>query len=74
MKLSVSLPDDDVAFLDEFAEQAGIETRSAVVQRAIAMLRAADLAGDYEAAFREWDTSEDAALWEQATGDGMADR
>ena len=25
MKLSVSLPDDDVAFLDDFAEQAGIE-------------------------------------------------
>ena len=74
MKLSVSLPDDDVAFLDEFAEQAGIESRSAVVQRAIAMLRAAELASDYEAAFREWDASDDAALWERATGDGTAER
>ena len=74
MKLSVSLPDDDVAFLDEFAEQAGIESRSAVVQRAIAMLRAAELAGDYQAAFLEWNASDDAVLWERATGDGMADR
>jgi Arc/MetJ-type ribon-helix-helix transcriptional regulator len=74
MKLSVSLPDDDVAFLDEFAEQTGIESRSAVVQRAIAMLRAADLARDYEAAFLEWHASDDSGLWDRATGDGMLDR
>ena len=43
MKLSVSLPVDDVAFLDEFAQAAGMDSRSAVLQRAIAMLRAAGL-------------------------------
>ena len=33
MKLSVSLPDKDVAFLDEYAQQQGIESRSAALQR-----------------------------------------
>ena len=33
MKLSVSLPDKDVAFPDEYAQQQGIESRSAALQR-----------------------------------------
>ena len=74
MKLSVSLPDEDVAFLDDFAGHAGIESRSAVVQRAIAMLRAAELADDYAAAFREWDASNEATIWDLGTGDGLTGR
>lgn len=74
MKLSVSLPDEDVAFLDEFAGLAGIDSRSAVVQRAIAMLRAAELADDYAAAFREWDASKEASTWDLGTGDGLTGR
>ena len=74
MKLSVSLPEEDVAFLDEFAGHAGIDSRSAVVQRAIAMLRAAELADDYAAAFREWEDSNDVGIWESGTGDGPTGR
>jgi hypothetical protein len=35
MKVSVSLPDDDVEFLDAYAQPQGIESRSAVVHKAI---------------------------------------
>ena len=71
MKLSISLPDEDVAFIDRFREDADDDSRSAVVQRAIAMLRAAELANQYEIAFRSWDGSEDAQLWDVAVGDGI---
>ena len=40
MKVSVSLPDDDVEFLDAYARSQGIESRSAVVHKAVRLLRA----------------------------------
>lgn len=71
MKLSISLPDEDVAFLDVFADRAGMPSRSAVVQQAIAMLKAADLADDYERAFEEWHETGEGAVWDTASGDGV---
>ena len=71
MKLSVSIPDDDVVFLDEFAARAGMVSRSAVVQQAIAMLKAAELTRDYAKAFDEWADSGDADVWDASTGDGL---
>ena len=71
MKLSVSIPDDDVAFLDQFAERAGMESRSAVLHRAIALLKSADLAGEYDIAFTDWNESVDEQLWESTVGDGL---
>ena len=71
MKLSVSIPDEDVTFLDEFAERAGMNSRSAVLHRAIALLRSADLIGEYDQAFTEWNESVDAALWNSTSGDGL---
>lgn len=71
MKLSVSLPDEDVQFLDAYAAEQGIGSRSAAVHRAIRLLRAAGLGAAYEAAWSEWDTSADAELWESTSGDGM---
>jgi metal-responsive CopG/Arc/MetJ family transcriptional regulator len=35
VKLSVSIPDDDVEFIDQYADKHGLESRSAVVQRAL---------------------------------------
>lgn len=58
MKLSVSLPDEDVAFLDAYAGAQGIASRSAVVQRAVRLLRASELGAAYEGAWSEW-SSED---------------
>ncbi len=71
MKLSVSIPDDDVAFLDQFAERAGMESRSAVLHRAIALLKSADLADEYDIAFTDWNESVDEQLWESTVGDGL---
>ena len=49
MKLSVSLPAEDVEFLDQYARTKGYESRSAVVHRAVRLLRSADLGADYSA-------------------------
>ena len=48
MKVSLSIPSVDVEFLDSYAREHRIESRSAAVQRAIALLRAAELGDDYE--------------------------
>ncbi|HEX5013923.1 MAG TPA: ribbon-helix-helix domain-containing protein [Candidatus Limnocylindrales bacterium] len=73
MKLSVSLPGDDVEFLDEYARERGLESRSAAVHRAVRLLRTADLAGAYEAAWDEWASSDDVRDWETATADGFSE-
>lgn len=72
MKLSVSLPDEDVAILDEYATSAGLPSRSAALRHAVRLLRLPDLERDYEAAWSEWEASGDHAAWEAAVGDGIA--
>ncbi|MFE0189154.1 ribbon-helix-helix domain-containing protein [Streptomyces sp. NPDC058989] len=73
MKISVSLPEEDLAFVDEYATRTEAESRSAVIHAAIEMLRAAELEAQYTEAFEEWDASEGAALWDRTSGDGIAD-
>ncbi len=72
MKVSVSLPGEDVEFLDEYAGSHGYASRSAVVRAAIRMLRSAKLGSAYEQAWAEWFDSDDADLWESTTADGLA--
>jgi Arc/MetJ-type ribon-helix-helix transcriptional regulator len=71
VKVSVSLPDEDVAFLDSYATAQGIPSRSAVLQRAVRLLRAAELGPAYEAAWADWSQGPDEQLWETTTGDGL---
>ena len=71
MKLSVSLPDADVEFLDEYARAQGVESRSAVVHRAIRLLRATELTSEYEDAWQEWDASGEAEAWHGTSQDGL---
>ena len=71
--MSVSLPEDDVRFLDEYAQQAGAGSRSAAIHRAVDLLREAMLEQAYAAAWNEWEAGEDAALWDMTAGDGVAD-
>jgi Arc/MetJ-type ribon-helix-helix transcriptional regulator len=73
VKLSVSLPDDDVAFVDEYARRRGAASRSSVVHRAIELLRMADLESAYADAFDEWQQTGQAEEWEATSGDGIAD-
>lgn len=72
MKLSVSLPDDDVEFLDRYASTQGIESRSAVVHKAVRLLRASELGPAYEDAWSDWADSDDGELWDGAAGDGIS--
>ncbi len=71
MKVSISLPERDVALLDEYVRERGAKSRSAAVKRAIDLLRTVDLADDYAAAWTEWDAGSDKATWEPATPDGL---
>lgn len=72
MKVSVSLPGEDVQFLDEYAKEQGLESRSAALHRAVRLLRTAELGGAYESAWEEWLEGDDAEPWESTTGDGLA--
>jgi Arc/MetJ-type ribon-helix-helix transcriptional regulator len=72
VKLSVSLPDEDVDFLDTYAEAQGIASRSAVVHKAVRLLRASQLGAAYEDAWAEWSATPDATLWESTTTDGIS--
>jgi Arc/MetJ-type ribon-helix-helix transcriptional regulator len=71
MKLSISLPDADVALLDDYARTAGLPSRSAALQHAVRLLRHADLDDDYAAAWEEWDASGEREAWESTVGDGL---
>jgi Arc/MetJ-type ribon-helix-helix transcriptional regulator len=67
----MSLPEEDVAFLDAYAQAEGYPSRSAVLHKAVRLLRAAELTGAYEEAWRDWAATGEAAIWEVATGDGV---
>jgi Arc/MetJ-type ribon-helix-helix transcriptional regulator len=71
MKVSVSLPGEDVRFLDEYAQEQGLDSRSAALHRAVRLLRAAELGAEYESAWGEWFGAEDAELWDATAGDGQ---
>jgi Arc/MetJ-type ribon-helix-helix transcriptional regulator len=71
MKISVSLPHDDVEFLDSYSEAQGNSSRSAAVHKAVRLLRASELGPAYEEAWAEWSRSEDQQLWENTFSDGL---
>ena len=71
MKLSVSLSDDDVEYLDSYAQNQGLDSRSAALQKAVRLLRASELGSAYEDAWTEWAESGNTDLWDAATADGL---
>ena len=73
MKISVSLPAEDVALLDEHARRAGLPSRSAALHQAVLLLRRVELDVDYASAWEEWASSGDEASWENVTADGLPD-
>lgn len=64
MKLSISLPDDDVAYLDEAVESGAYASRSAAIARALRLMRSAELGDVYDLAFKEWALSGDSEAWD----------
>jgi Arc/MetJ-type ribon-helix-helix transcriptional regulator len=73
MKMSISLPDEDVEFVDQYANRRGMTSRSSVLHKAIDLLRESELESAYQAAFDEWQDGSDARLWDKTTGDGLTD-
>jgi len=69
MKISVSIPDEDVEFLDSYTKTHRIASRSAALQRAIRLLRASELTDAYAAAFTEWADDPANEAWDIAIAD-----
>ena len=72
MKLSISLPDKDVAYIDRHLAVHDEPSRSAVIRKAIERLREEELSEAYAALWKEWGTEDD-LLWETTVGDGIED-
>ena len=68
-RLAVSVPDEDIEFLDKYVKTHRIASRSAAVQRAIRLLRASELTNAYAAAFTEWTDEPGNAAWDAASAD-----
>ncbi len=64
MKLSVSLPDDECKFLDQCVSDGLYPSRSAVLLRALRLLKNADLGKMYAEAFDEWNLSDEGKQWD----------
>ena len=67
-KISLSLSESDVAFLDTEAVSGRYPSRSAAVQDAVRLLRESRLADAYAEAYAEGYDDE----WDAAAGDGLA--
>lgn len=67
----MSLSEDDVRLLDDYARSTGLTSRSAALRKAIHLLRHPDLEQDYAQAWDEWESSGDAAAWEPVIADGL---
>ena len=63
MKFSINLPAAEMNFLDKCVEDGRYPSRSAVVLRALRLLRSADLGAMYADAFTEWDKSKEGIDW-----------
>lgn len=72
MKVSVSLPRDDIEFLDEETRAGRYPSRSAAMKAAVTVLRQAAITDSYAEAWDEWEQSGEDLLWESVVADGLA--
>ena len=72
MKVSVSLPEEDIEFLDSYVTSGSYSSRSAVVHKAVRLLRAVELGAAYEDAWAQWAESDEGEVWDAVVGDGLA--
>lgn len=73
MKLSVSLPDEVVAFVDEQVRSGAFASRSSTLRAAVVLLRQSTMIDSYAAAWDEWEQSGEDALWEAVAADGLSE-
>jgi hypothetical protein len=70
MKVSVSIPSEDIAFLDAYATEHELGSRSAAMHVAIRALRVSALPGSYAEAWSDWEHDGEAEAWDLTAGDG----
>ncbi|MYD95997.1 MAG: antitoxin [Gammaproteobacteria bacterium] len=70
MKLSISLPGEDIRFLDSYAQTQGIGSRSGVIRAALQLLRTSALIDDYVSAWAE-QADDDGETWDRSVSDGL---
>lgn len=70
-KLSISLTEDLVKFIDVYRTDKGLKARSEVIDRALRFLKQHALEVAYEEAYDEM--AQEAALWDATVGDGLTD-
>jgi antitoxin ParD1/3/4 len=70
-KLSISLTEDLVKFIDSYRTDRGLKARSEVIDRALRLLKQHSLEVAYEEAYAEM--AQEAALWDATVGDGLTD-
>lgn len=70
-RVTVTVPVPDLDFLKEYERTHGLRSRSAAFHAAIAALREKELEGQYVEADAEWYASDDAALWDRTSADGL---
>jgi Arc/MetJ-type ribon-helix-helix transcriptional regulator len=73
MKVSVSLPEDDLQYVDDYARRRGSSSRSSVLHEAIDLLRMSEMDDAYEAAWDEWERAGEGPAWSGTAADGVAD-
>ena len=71
MKLSVSLPPTGVEFVDQYLAEHGERSRSAVVRKALELLREQAIGEMYEIAWRQWVEDGEDKIWDLTVGDGL---
>ncbi|MFV2143107.1 MULTISPECIES: antitoxin [Isoptericola] len=67
----MSIREQDLRYLDTYAEREGLPSRSATIHAAIKALQVHDLEAEYAEAIEEWADSDDADAWDGTVGDGL---
>jgi Arc/MetJ-type ribon-helix-helix transcriptional regulator len=71
MRVYVSLPTEDVEFIDDHIRRRGARSRSAALQEALRMLRHAELVADYTCAWEQRDAAACGATADALAADGI---
>ena len=71
IKLSISVDQTFAPFIERYQQQHTVRTKSEVVERALELLRKAELQEAYRQAAQDWLENPDAKLWENTVADGL---
>ena len=71
VKVSTTLPAEDIAFLESYAQRHDLPSRAAAHHAAVKSLRRAELSAQYGDAYEQWAHTGEAAAWDCVVGDGL---